>query len=117
MRWLIVDICAVSLFAAIGRASHDEGLWVAGWWHTAWPFLAGVVLADLLALTLGWALRALGVGVLAWLVTWGCGMALRALTDQGTAAPFMVVALVVLGVLLVVPRVVARWLDSGGQHG
>ena len=33
------------VFATIGRASHDEGLRLAGVWHTAWPFLVGTALA------------------------------------------------------------------------
>ncbi|MFT4011054.1 MAG: DUF3054 domain-containing protein [Nocardioidaceae bacterium] len=105
-RWPIFDVGAVSLFAAIGRLSHDEGLTPSGWWHTAWPFLAGVVLAHLLLLGLALSARQLRSGVLVWLVTWAGGMALRAVSDQGTAPSFVVVALVVLGVFLLVPRVV-----------
>ncbi|WP_427385495.1 DUF3054 domain-containing protein [Janibacter sp. G56] len=97
-RTAALDVIGVAAFAVVGRLSHDEGLTLGGWWHTAWPFL--------LALGLGWVgVRlvashwplSLRSGVPTWLVTIVGGMALRAATDQGTAAPFVVVATVVLG--------------------
>ena len=108
MTWLPVDLVLVSLFAVIGRASHDEAVTVLGWWHTAWPFLAGALL--------GWVLVALtrrpGGSVPAGLAIWACtvvgGLLLRQISDQGTAAAFVVVATLVLGLLLVGPRAAAR---------
>lgn len=107
IRWLVVDVVLVALFAVVGRLSHDEGLSLGGWWHTAWPFLAGAAL--------GWVLLELRhrppgavlSGVVVWLCTVVGGMLLRQLSDQGTALPFVVVALVVLGVALVGPRALA----------
>ena len=101
----------VSVFAVIGRMSHAEVITVAGWWSTAWPFLTGVLL--------GWAVVALarrpGGSVRAGLVIWGAtvigGLLLRLVVDQGTAAAFVVVATLVLGLLLVGPRAGARALQ------
>ena len=42
---VVADAAVVVVFATIGRASHDEGLRLAGVWHTAWPFLVGTALA------------------------------------------------------------------------
>jgi hypothetical protein len=110
VRWLPIDLVLVSGFAVIGRMSHDEAITVSGWWHTAWPFLAGTLL--------GWVVVALtrrpGGSVPAGLVIWACavvgGLLLRQLTNQGTAAAFVVVATLVLGFLLVGPRAGARAL-------
>lgn len=87
------------VFAVIGRSSHGEDpLGVLG---TAWPFLAGT-LAGWLVLRI-WH-RPAGLvksGALIWLCTEVVGMGLRAATGQGTAWPFVLVSLVVLGVFLV----------------
>lgn len=110
----VPDVLVVAAFALVGRRSHDEALTLAGWWQTAWPFLAG--------LTLGWLAVALMVrrapttvllGLPVWVATVGGGMALRDMTNQGTALPFVAVATLVLGVGLVGWRVAAalvgRW--------
>ena len=112
-RWLVVDTALVAVFAAIGRLSHDEGLTLVGWAHTAWPFLAGAAL--------GWVVvelrrrppGAVTSGVAIWLGAVVGGMLLRRLSDQGTALPFVVVALVVLGGFLVGPRLVRARAVTG----
>jgi hypothetical protein len=106
--WLAVDLLLVAVFAAIGRLSHDESLTLAGWWTTAWPFLTGTLL--------GWAVlaaarrppAAVTSGVVVWVGALVGGMVLRQVGDQGTATPFVVVATLVLGAFLVLPRVGAR---------
>ena len=98
----------VLLFAVAGRASHDEGLTLAGVARTLWPFLVGAAV--------GWGLvqlahdepRSLKAGVRVWLLTLAVGMVLRRLTDAGTAASFVVVATVVLGLLFLGWRFAAR---------
>ncbi|MFN8190109.1 MAG: DUF3054 domain-containing protein [Nocardioidaceae bacterium] len=108
MKWLPVDLVLVSIFAAIGRFSHDESLTLAGWAHTAWPFLAGALI--------GWGIvgvrhlpgGSVAAGVAVWPVTVAGGMVLRALTDQGVAVSFIIVASVVLGLFLVGSRLVVR---------
>ncbi len=37
-----LDVCCVLVFVAIGRHTHHDGDSLAGIWHTAWPFLAGL---------------------------------------------------------------------------
>ena len=106
--WLVVDLLLVGVFAAVGRLSHDDSLTVGGWWTTAWPFLVGTLTA--------WAVLhlarrpppAITSGVAVWLGALVVGMVLRQASGQGTATPFVVVATLVLGALLVLPRVVAR---------
>lgn len=102
---LVVDIVLVVVFAVLGRRSHDSILDLVGIAGTAWPFLGG--------LTAGWFLTAwlyrdkfdaylaVPTGVIVWIVTLVGGMVLRAVTGQGTAVAFIVVATIFLGVFLV----------------
>ncbi|WES64566.1 DUF3054 domain-containing protein [Microbacter sp. GSS18] len=103
---LTADIVLVVVFAAIGRASHDESV-LAGLWTTSWPFLAGLVAGWLV--TLAWRAPAApartGLGV--WAVTVIGGMLLRAASGQGTAVAFIVVASITLLVFLVGWRLIA----------
>jgi hypothetical protein len=106
--WLALDLLLVGVFAVIGRFSHYGTLTAGGWWTTAWPFLAGTLV--------GWAVlvltrrppAAIGSGLLVWVGALAGGMLLRHASGQGTATPFVVVATLVLGALLVLPRVGAR---------
>src|ERR1700735_4554546 len=41
---LVLDVAAVLAFVAIGRHTHHDGASLAGLWHTAWPFLAGLAI-------------------------------------------------------------------------
>ncbi|BBY55639.1 DUF3054 domain-containing protein [Mycolicibacillus koreensis] len=102
-----LDTAAVLLFAAAGRRSHEESLTAAGVAGTAWPFLTGTLIGWLLAR--GWRRpTTVPTGLIIWAPTVPVGMALRALTGQGTAAAFWVVATVSTAVLLVGWRVIAR---------
>lgn len=108
----VVDAVLVVGFAAAGRASHDEDV-LAGLVRTSWPFLV--------ALAAGWlVLRAwrspyapVHTGVGLWLITVAGGMLLRLASDQGTALPFVVVAALVLGALLVGWRLVVALVTRG----
>ena len=97
---LAFDAALVVLFAAIGRASHDEDA-LAGLWHTAWPFLAGLVVGW--AVTRAWRAPVAPVrtGLGLWAVTVIGGVALRAVTGQGVAVAFVIVASIVLFLFLV----------------
>ena len=106
----VLDLCCVLAFVIIGRARHDAagGESVGGIASTAWPFLAGLFLGWLG--TRAWrrpsALAPSGVG--AWLGAAGLGMVLRVAAGQGTAAPFVLVALAFLGLFLLGWRLAAR---------
>ncbi|HKU11479.1 MAG TPA: DUF3054 domain-containing protein [Sinomonas sp.] len=107
---LVGDAVVVLVFAAMGRGFHGEANPVLGVLSTAWPFLAGAAL--------GWALpvvrrRPLALwpsGVSVWLGAYVVGMLLRAVTGQGLAVTFLVVALCFLGLFIVGWRAVARLL-------
>jgi hypothetical protein len=105
---LVLDICCVLAFAAIGRHAHHDGDTLAGIWQTAWPFLAGLA-AGLVAVRF-WrrplALVPSGAG--AWVGAAGAGMVIRVLAGQGTAAAFVAVAVAFLGLFLLGWRVLAR---------
>ncbi|MBN9210854.1 MAG: hypothetical protein BGO45_03905 [Microbacterium sp. 71-36] len=107
---LLVDVVLVVVFAAIGRATHDGdvlGPAGAGLATTAWPFLVGLLLGW--AVSLGWRrpLAPLRTGLPVWGVTLVAGMLLRAVSGQGVAVAFVIVAGVTLLVFLVGWRAIA----------
>ncbi|WP_149084520.1 MULTISPECIES: DUF3054 domain-containing protein [Microbacterium] len=105
---LLVDAVLVLVFAAIGRASHQED--PAGFLLTAWPFLVGLVLGHAVALLLPGRPRrpwSMLWGVVVWVVTVVGGMLVRVLSGETAEVPFIVVATLVLGVFLVGWRAVA----------
>ncbi|WP_433676341.1 DUF3054 domain-containing protein [Microbacterium gorillae] len=96
-----LDVILVIVFAATGRASHEESAFGLGLLTTAWPFLAALAIGWVA--TLAWRRPfAIGrTGVPLWLITVAGGMLLRLISGQGTALPFIIVATIVLGVALV----------------
>lgn len=106
--WLLIDLLLVGVFAVVGRLSHYGTLTPGGWWTTAWPFLAGTLVAWAVLRVAHRSPAAIGSGVVVWLGALVGGMALRQASGQGTATAFVVVATLVLGALLVLPRVGAR---------
>jgi FtsH-binding integral membrane protein len=110
--WLaaLLDLCCVLAFVIIGRASHDHGEPLAGVASTAWPFLAGLAGGWLAARAWRRPASLIPAGVSAWLGTVFAGMVLRVVSGQGTAAAFVVVALVFLGLFLLGWRLLlVRW--------
>ena len=103
-----VDVLLVLVFAAVGRASHDEANPVLGALVTAWPFLVGTVVgwAVVRLLRKAWPLE-VGPGLTVWFATVLIGMVLRQSTGQGTAVSFVLVAALVLAVFLVGWRALA----------
>ncbi|MFD5175494.1 DUF3054 domain-containing protein [Nocardia sp. NPDC058379] len=98
------DALLVIVFCAIGRRSHDEAV-IAGLVKTVWPFAIGLLI--------GWALAVLVArgtrfdatvlwpsGILIWLGTLVGGMVLRAVSGQGVAVSFIIVASCVLALFL-----------------
>ena len=108
-----VDAALVMAFAAVGRASHQEGNAVVVALATAWPFLVGTVVGWALvrALSHRWPLD-VGAGVSVTVATVVVGMLLRTQTGQGTAPAFVAVASVALAVLLVGWRAAVAWLTT-----
>jgi hypothetical protein len=107
----VLDVVFVVLFAAVGRRSHAEGLDVGGILRTALPFLVGTAAGWLLAsVTLDTGPRSLAFGAVVVACTVVLGMVFRRVAGEGTAWSFVVVATVVLLVLLLGWRVVARWV-------
>lgn len=104
---LLLDAALIVVFAAVGRGSHAREATLLGPLETAWPFLAGLALSWLL--TLAWRRPAaiLLTGVPVWIGTVGFGMLFRALTGQGTAIPFVIVATLTVGAFLLGWRLIA----------
>jgi Protein of unknown function (DUF3054) len=96
----LIDICCVAAFVTLGRHTHHEGDGMAGIWHTAWPFLAGLGIG--LAAGRYWRRPAAiwPAGLCAWLGAAAVGMAIRVAAGQGTAVAFIAVALAVLGLFV-----------------
>lgn len=108
MPALIVDAVFVLVFAAIGRASHNED--PLGFLITAWPFLVALVVGHLVAA--GFArkpFRPWGLlwGAVVWVVTVAGGMLLRIATGDTAEVPFIIVAAASLAVFLVGWRAIA----------
>ncbi len=114
MRYLpavIVDVVLVLVFAVIGRASHDEG--PAGFLLTAWPFLVALLVGHAIAALLPSRPRrpwSVAWGAVVWVVTVAGGMLLRLATGDTAQVPFIIVATLTLGVLLVGWRAAAALL-------
>ena len=96
------------LFVAVGRRNHDESAGISGVVEVALPFLIALISGWLI--TRAWrSPKALSTGVVIWLVTVVLGLGLRNfLFDRGTATPFIIVATLVLGALLVGRRLIMR---------
>ncbi|PPG28005.1 DUF3054 domain-containing protein [Pseudoclavibacter sp. RFBB5] len=102
---LIVDLLLVVVFAVIGRMSHAEGLSLAGIVTTGWPFVLGLLLAWVLVTLFRWKpWRPFPAGVFVWIVTVGGGMLLRLMIGDTAEVAFIIVASIVLGAFLLLPR-------------
>ncbi len=105
---VLADVCCVLAFVAIGRHTHHDGDSLAGIWHTAWPFLAGLFIGLLAARAWRRPLSLVPTGIAAWLGAALAGMLIRVLAGQGTAAAFIGVTLAFLALFLVGWRLAAR---------
>jgi hypothetical protein len=94
------DLAFVALFAAVGRRNHAEGLSIGGVAETAWPFLAGTVVGWLISRAWRRPAAVVPTGVIIWVCTVAVGMLLRKATSEGTAASFITVATLTIGLLL-----------------
>jgi peptidoglycan/LPS O-acetylase OafA/YrhL len=96
-----IDVVLVVVFVLIGRRNHDEGFALVGTVTTLWPFLAGLAVGWLGMRAWRSPTRVVWTGIGIWIATVAVGMALRAVSGQGTAFSFVVVATLVLGVFLI----------------
>lgn len=104
---LAVDVALILLFAISGRSTHERGLSVVGILDTAWPFLVAYAAAVVAVRAWRSPSLLLPTGLALWAITAIGGLVLRALSGGGTAVGFQVVTLLVLGVLLLLPRLLA----------
>ncbi|MGO8872617.1 MAG: DUF3054 domain-containing protein [Acidimicrobiales bacterium] len=101
-------MAGVLIFVAIGRSVHTDGVTVGGMADTSWPFLVGTALGWVVARAWRRPGAPVPTGACVWLSTVAVGMALRVESGQGTAVPFVGVALAFLGLEFLGWRVVAR---------
>lgn len=104
---LAADALLILIFAALGRASHDEADPVLGVLSTAWPFLVAPVLGWVAARLWCAPLKLWPHGVCLWLITVVGGMALRLLSGKTAEWSFVLVATAVLGLFLLGHRAIA----------
>jgi hypothetical protein len=102
----------VVLFVAIGRRNHDESTAIDGIATVAAPFLIALAIAWLSSRA--WRTPgSMRTSLIVWLVTVFGGLELRHFVfDRGTATPFVIVATLVLGVLIVGGRYVLHLLPT-----
>lgn len=105
---IVIDAALVIVFCVLGGLSHSLGEpdAVARIVFSIWPFLAALIVVHVVALATSVDASRVVPGILIWLVTFAGGMALRALTGQGTAWAFIIVAAVTLAVFLIGWRVI-----------
>ncbi|MEZ3156623.1 DUF3054 domain-containing protein [Microbacterium sp. BWR-S6Y] len=107
---LVVDVVLVIVFAAIGRATHDGdvlGPFGSGLATTAWPFVAALLVGWLVTRAWRAPLAIVRTALPVWAVTVILGMALRAVSGQGVAVAFVIVAAITLALFLLGWRGVA----------
>jgi hypothetical protein len=104
---LVVDVCCVLAFVAIGRHTHHDGVSVGGVLYTAGPFLGGLAIGELAVRAWRRPLALVPTGLGAWLGAAAVGMVIRVLAGQGTALAFIGVTLAFLALFILGWRVVA----------
>lgn len=106
----MLDVLLIIVFAASGRSTHQNGLAPAGILLTAAPFLGAYVIGWIVLR--GWRSPArlwpTGLGI--WVSTAVGGLLIRAAFGGGVAFSFQVVAIIVLGTFLLLPRLIAAAL-------
>lgn len=108
---LLIDLVLVILFAALGRRSHAEGLDVAGIFGTAAPFLIALLVFSCITVVWKQPHRLWPHGVVLWIGTVALGLILRVVFGATAAVPFIIVATIVLGILLLGRRLVGTMIQ------
>jgi peptidoglycan/LPS O-acetylase OafA/YrhL len=114
---LVADLVAVLVFVLIGRGSHAEGTTVAGTVATAWPFLTGAAVGEVVVVAARRAPRSPAAGAIVVGATVGVGMLLRRVAGDGTAVSFVVVATTFLTLAMVGWRVVLHRRRRSARAG
>ncbi|NJC22390.1 membrane protein YdbS with pleckstrin-like domain [Arthrobacter pigmenti] len=110
--WALVDIALILVFAFLGQASHYDAVSLPGALATAAPFLAAYSMTYLACLAWRRPAAPLRTGVPMWLGTAVGGLMLRVWFGESAAPAFQIVAVVVLALFLVFPRLVAATLGA-----
>lgn len=112
-RWilhLLLDAGLIIAFAAVGRRTHEHGLEIAGILGTAAPFLLALLALASMTRYPETSNRIWPQGIMTWLGVVAFGLALRVIFGDTAALPFVIVATITLGVLLLGRRLVTRLL-------
>ena len=108
-----LDAGAIVVFAAVGRANHDEGILGRaglGLANTVWPFLAGAAIGWIIAKAWTKPCAWRPTGVIVWASALVGGMLLRVASGQGVVFSFVIVAGLVLAAFLIGWRVISGLL-------
>ena len=108
----VIDVVAVVVFVVIGQRNHDGSSDVYGIINLAAPFL--------IALLTSWVILRTWRGpfnrasfVATWVITVAGGLFLRRVVfDRGIATAFIIVAVITLGLLLGLGRLLSRKLSA-----
>lgn len=117
---LIVDLILVILFTIVGHYTHSHNFDPQGLMTTAWPFVAGLVLAWLLSAVWDRPIAPLGTGTGVWAITVLLGLVLRGITGAGgdpgdVPVTFMIVATTLNLITLVGWRLIASAVAGGSR--
>jgi DUF3054 family protein len=104
------DLLAVLVFVLLGRRSHDEGSALTGTVATAFPFVTGAAIGELVVVVARRPPESLAAGGIVTAGTVAVGMGLRRLAGGGTPVSFVVVATTFLALFLLGWRLGARLL-------
>ena len=107
---LAADLLAVLVFVLVGRRSHDEGSALAATVATAWPFVTGTAVGELVVILVRRPPESLAAGGIVTAGAVAVGMGLRRLAGGGTPVTFVVVATTFLALLMIGWRLGARLL-------
>lgn len=100
-----IDVLIVVIFAAGGRASHNQDL-ISGLWRTLWPFLLALVVGWVVSVAWKSPLAPLRTGLPVGVITVAGGLLLRWAGGQRPSLTFLMVTTAMLAGLMVGWRVV-----------
>ena len=118
---LIVDLILVVLFTIVGHYTHSHNFDPEGLMTTAWPFVAALILAWLLAAVWDRPISPLATGTGVWAITVLVGLVLRGVTGAGgepgtVPVSFMIVATSLNLITLVGWRIIASAVAGGSSR-